>query len=59
MHEIRETAITGGDTGISGVPIRILDTHDDGTSRIQTEGPGIHVGQGQVFTVPTNDIRRS
>lgn len=58
MHVIRETDITGGDTGISGVPIRILATNDDGTSRVQVEGPGIHVRQGAVHTVRTADIRR-
>jgi hypothetical protein len=56
MHQIPETAITGGDTGISGVPIRILSSDGD-TSRVLTEGPGIHVGQGEVHTVPTAAIR--
>jgi hypothetical protein len=57
MHKIPESAILGRDSGISGVPIRILDT-DGTTARVQIEGCGIHVRQGQIHTVPADKIRR-
>jgi hypothetical protein len=55
-HKVAESALTGGEPGISGVPIRIL-TDNGTTARVRVEGSGIHVRPGQTHTVASDHIR--
>jgi hypothetical protein len=59
LHKIDEKAVLPeiGDHGIT-VPALVLE--DDGTTaRIQIEGCGIHLRQGQIHTVPSNALQRA
>lgn len=59
MHKIAERAALPhiGEHG-NTVPVRVLDS-DGTTARVQVEGCGIHLRQGQIHTVPADQIRRT
>jgi hypothetical protein len=59
VHKIDENAVLPhiGQNG-NTVPVRVID-NDGQTARIQIEGCGIHLRQGQVHTVPTAALQRA
>lgn len=53
--KIRESDLTGNEGGIV-VRVDIL-SHDDTHARVRVEDSGVHVRQGQQYTVPISALR--
>ncbi|MFF1444138.1 hypothetical protein [Streptomyces sp. NPDC058295] len=57
IHKVDEKSVLPhiGGSGIT-VPVRVI-ADDGNTARVQIEGCGIHLRQGQIHTVPSDQIK--